>query len=145
MEASSLVELKTVVMLSPLTDKIILGILPSSAITWSRETASVLPTISLILTGLYFSTWKGIGDQILKIWPAGEQDGNKCLIILAIIIQEIATYPWERKCSFRCWCWRFIDIHGCHCAAVGFAREWSNQKFKWSLRVWNLLSRYMGP
>ena len=39
-----------------LTAKIILGMLPSSAMTCSLDTASVFPTISLILVGLYFST-----------------------------------------------------------------------------------------
>lgn len=42
------------------------GMLPSSAITCSLDTASVLPTISLILVGLYFSTCRESGDKIIE-------------------------------------------------------------------------------
>lgn len=38
------------------TDKMRLGMLPSRAMTWSRETASSLPTMSTTLLGRYFST-----------------------------------------------------------------------------------------
>lgn len=38
------------------TERMMLGMLPSRAMTWSLETASSLPTMSATLLGRYFST-----------------------------------------------------------------------------------------
>lgn len=43
------------------TARMMFGMLPSSAMTCRRDTASTLPTMSLIRVGLYFSTWGGGG------------------------------------------------------------------------------------
>lgn len=44
------------------TARIMLGMLPSSAMTCSRATASTLPTMSVTTCGRYFSTCRGGGE-----------------------------------------------------------------------------------
>ena len=44
-----------------LTARMMLGMLPSSAMTCRRDTASTLPTMSLMRVGRYFSTWRARG------------------------------------------------------------------------------------
>lgn len=52
-----------------LTAKMMLGMLPSSAMTCSLDTASVLPTMSLMRVGRYFSTcgrWGARGSGVSR-------------------------------------------------------------------------------
>ncbi len=42
------------------TARMMLGMLPSSAMTCRRDTASTLPTMSLMRVGRYFSTWAAV-------------------------------------------------------------------------------------
>jgi hypothetical protein len=55
--------------------------LPSSAMTWSRDTASVLPTTSLISCGRYFSTWS-----------ATQQRRERPACVAADILQVLRTH-----------------------------------------------------